>query len=274
MAKANLSSMIIDFDDIEESSGTRVRVSEGDYPARVKAVKFATSQAGNPMLVFTIQGTGGKFEGKELLEYCALTKKALWKLRDLMVATGVKLPKKQDIRALLNYVKKNVVGKDIGVTLGDDEFVNDKGKSIISSKIQDYMDVDDVGTPRASEEDDDDIEEEDDDFDSLTRSELKALIREHDLEITVKKSTSDDDLREAVREAMADDDEDEDGEDEDDEDEDDGLDELDRAGLKAHIKANKLDVKVLKSMDDDAIRAAIRESGDDEEIEDIDLDEI
>lgn len=274
MAKANLSSMIIDFDDIEEGGGTRVRVSEGDYPALVKAVKFATSQAGNPMFVFTIQGTGGKFKGKELLEYCALTKKALWKLRDLMEATGVKLPKKQDIRALLNYVKKNVVGKPLGVTLGDDEFVNDKGKSIISSKIQDYMDIDDVGGSVESEEDDDDdIEEEDDDFDSLTRSELKALIREHDLEITVKKSTSDDDLREAVREAMADD-EDEDEEDEDDEDEDDGLDELDRAGLKAHIKANKLEVRVLKSMDDDAIRAAIRESGDDEEIEDIDLDAI
>lgn len=227
MAKTNVSNMIIDFDDIEESGTARVRVPEGDYPAVVKSVSFSTSQAGNPMLIFIIAGTGGKFKGKELKEYCALTKKALWKLRDLLTATGVDLPKKQDVRSLLSFVKKNVIGKELGVTLGDDEFVNDKGKSIISSKVQDYMDIDSVGGSAVEESEDDDdadIEEEDDD--------------------------------------------------DDDEDEDDGLDELDRAGLKAHIKAEELDIKVLKKMTDEDIRTAIRAAAGDEEVEDLDLDEL
>lgn len=221
------SSTAVDFGAIEEGGGARVKVPEGDYRAKIKSVSFATSQGGNPMLIWIIEGTEGKFKGKELKEYTALTAKALWKLRDLMVAATGKAPGgKVEIRPLLAHCKKNVVGKEIGVTLGDDEFTNDKGKTFVSSKIQDYLDVDDVGS---SKTDDDGVEDEDDET----------------------------------------------------EDEDDGLGDLDRAGLKKHIKSEGLDVKVLRSMDDDALRAAIREAtgGDDDEdeeveIEDVDLDSL
>ena len=55
-------------------------------------------------------------------------------------------------------------------------------------------------------------------------------------------------------------------EEEDDEEEDgDELDDLDRTGLKKFIKENELDVKVLKKMTDDDIRAKIREAVEDEE---------
>lgn len=217
---ANTSSMMVDFDDIEEGGGARVRVPAGDYRAKIKAVSFATSQGGNPMFIWIIVGTDGKFKGKELKEYTALTKKALWKLRDLMEAAGVPTPKKQaSVKALLDYCKKHVVGKELGVTLGDDEFTNDKGKTFVSSKIQDYINAEDLDSGDDAEEDDDDVEDEDD--------------------------------------------------------ADDGLDEMNRAELKAHIKAEKLDVKVVKSMDDDAIRTAIRAASDDEEeVEDVDLDDI
>lgn len=217
-----VSSAAVDFGAIEEGGGARVKVPKGDYRAKIKAVSFATSQGGNPMFIWIIEGTEGKFKGKELKEYTALTSKALWKLRDLMVAATGKAPGgKVEIRPLLAYCKKNVVGKEIGVTLGDDEYTNDKGKTFVSSKIQDYLDVGDVGSSKT----DDDVEDDDTD------------------------------------------------------DEDDGLDEMTRVQLKAHIKSEGLDVKVLRSMDDDALRAAIREAtgGDDdedEEIEDVDLDEL
>jgi len=226
----NASDATVDFGDIPEGGGGKVRVPEGDYKAKIKAVSFQTSQSGNPMFVWIIVGTAGKLKGKELKEYTTLTKKSLWKLRDLMEATIGKTPdKKVSTRALLAYCKKNMIGKEIGVTLEDDEFTTDKGKSVISSKISDYIDVDDVDGKSSpdddAEEDDDDVEDEESD--------------------------------------------------EEEEDEDDGLDDKSRVELKAHIKSEKLEVKVLKSMSDDDIRAAIRAtSGDDEEIEDVDLDEL
>ena len=49
----------------------------------------------------------------------------------------------------------------------------------------------------------------------MDRTELKKYIKENDLEVSVKKSMTDDDLREAIREAMGGDD----SEEEDDEEE-------------------------------------------------------
>ena len=125
-----------------------------------------------------------------------------------------------EVRELLEWCKKNIVGKDAGVTLEDDEYTNEKGKTYVSSKISDWLSLDDLDGKSDDEEDDDE---------------------------------------------------------EDDEAEDDGLDEMDRAALKAHIKSEGLDVRVLKSMDDGWLRAAIREASggeDEEEIEDVDLDDL
>ena len=54
------------------------------------------------------------------------------------------------------------------------------------------------------EEDDDEEEESGDEFDELDRSALKKYIVDNDLEISVKKSMSDDDLRNAIRSAKSD----------------------------------------------------------------------
>ena len=74
-----------------------------------------------------------------------------------------------------------------------------------------------------SEEDDSEEEETDgDEFDDMDRKELKHYIKENELDITVKKSMSDDDIRDLIREAVADsDDEDDSEEEETDEDSDD-----------------------------------------------------
>lgn len=66
------------------------------------------------------------------------------------------------------------------------------------------------------EEDEDNDEEEDpeeegdegDEFDDMDRTELKAYIKENELNITVKKSMSDDDIRELIREEVNDEEED------------------------------------------------------------------
>lgn len=70
------------------------------------------------------------------------------------------------------------------------------------------------------EDEEDEEDDEDDGLDDLDRNELKKYIRDNDLDVSVKKSMSDDDLREAIREALKEDgDEDSDDEEEEDEEE-------------------------------------------------------
>lgn len=66
------------------------------------------------------------------------------------------------------------------------------------------------------EEEDDAEEAEGDEFDDMDRSELKKYISKNGLEISVKKSMSDDDLREAIRAASKEEDAEADDEEEDD----------------------------------------------------------
>ncbi len=73
-------------------------------------------------------------------------------------------------------------------------------------------------------DDEDDSEEEEtdsDEFDDMNRKELKHYIKENELEITVKKSMSDDDIRDLIREAVADSDDEEDSEEEETDSDDD-----------------------------------------------------
>ena len=53
-----------------------------------------------------------------------------------------------------------------------------------------------------AEEADEEEAEESDDFDGMSRAELKDFIKENDLDVKVKKSMSDDDIREAIRSSV------------------------------------------------------------------------
>lgn len=96
-----------------------------------------------------------------------------------------------------------------------------------------------------------------DEFDDMDREELKEYIAENDLDVRVKKSMEDDEIRDAIREAVN---ESSTTDDETGAAESDEFDAMDREELKEYIADNDLDVRVKKSMEDDEIRAAIREA--------------
>ena len=108
----------------------------------------------------------------------------------------------------------------------DDEEEKKPAKKSAKKKVEEE-DEDSEDEDSEEEETDDSEEEEEeatngDEFDDMDRKELKRYIKENELEITVKKSMSDDDIRDLIREAVADsDDEDDSEEEETDEDSDD-----------------------------------------------------
>ena len=108
----------------------------------------------------------------------------------------------------------------------DDEEEKKPAKKSAKKKVEEEPeDSEDEDSEEEETDDEDDSEEEEtngDEFDDMDRKELKRYIKENELEITVKKSMSDDDIRDLIREAVADSDDDEDSEEEEtDEDSDD-----------------------------------------------------
>ena len=108
----------------------------------------------------------------------------------------------------------------------DDEEEKKPAKKSAKKKVEEEPeDSEEEDSDEEDSDDEDDSEEEEtdsDEFDDMDRKELKHYIKENELEITVKKSMSDDDIRDLIREAVADsDDEDDSEEEETDEDSDD-----------------------------------------------------
>lgn len=99
----------------------------------------------------------------------------------------------------------------------EDEKPKKKTAAPKGKKVEEPEEEDD----EEDEPEEEEAEDEDDGLDDMDRSELKKYAKEQGLEISIKKSMSDDDLREAIREAMDDSDggDEDEAEEEDDEEE-------------------------------------------------------
>ena len=122
-----VSSRALDFTNVREVSGINpVRMEEGDYLATVKGVNEKESKkTGNLMWEFII-GLNDR-QTATYGYYCVLDAEQLWKVRNLLIAAGISVPKKK-----LKVDPNKVVGKTIAVTLEDDEYEG-KEKSTIAA---------------------------------------------------------------------------------------------------------------------------------------------
>lgn len=85
-----------------------------------------------------------------------------------------------------------------------------------AKKVEEEEDDEEEEETEENEEEEDD-EEGDDGLDDMDRNQLKKYIKDNDLEITIKKSMSDDDIREAIRDAQSEGNDDEEEEEEEEE---------------------------------------------------------
>lgn len=141
-------------------------IAEGDYKATVVKVEDAKPKGDDSgfMYLFTIKVD--KYSQHSYPYYCKLQENQLWKLRNLLIAGGINVPKKK-----MKVDPNKVVGKSIGVTMEDDEYEG-KMKSVISAVfpvheladgavIEGDEDFDeDSATPVSAVEDDDEPDEE------------------------------------------------------------------------------------------------------------------
>lgn len=233
---------VIDFSKMEESEGGGKRYKEGDYVGRIASAKRdVSSEKGSPCIKVVLQFTEGRYKGKKITERLWLSPKALPRLVDMLEILGVKVPKKE-----VQLPLKKLVGKEIGFSLEDEEYDekirsrvswdfldpddvresdddDDDDELDIDDDDDDDLDPDDEDDEDDEDDDDDDDDDEDDDdvdLDDMDRAELKAYIKDNDLDVKVTKKMKEAKIRKLIEAAESDDDD-------DDEDDDDDLESLD-----------------------------------------------
>lgn len=139
------------------------RKPEGDYRAKIISVEDTRSSKDNDMWVFAIQLTSDA--SAVYPERCVLTESSLWKLRNILQAAGLTVPKK---RVAVDPTK--VVGREIGITLEDDEYEG-KEKSVIAAVFK----ASELADDEPEGDDDDEVEESDDEEENLDELEVDEL---------------------------------------------------------------------------------------------------
>lgn len=143
------------------------RQPSGDYRAKVIAVVDAPSKKdGEPQWLFTIQVGSGTYR-----YYCKLVLTQLWKLRNLLMAAGLNVPKQR-----LKIDPNKVVGREIGVTLDDEEY--DDGEKIQKlSVISGTFPLSELDSEKGRDDED---EADDDDEEEAPAKKKKAAVVEDD----------------------------------------------------------------------------------------------
>jgi hypothetical protein len=159
MAKA-AGNIRIDFSKEEEVGGGRVHWPEGDYHVKIKSAKATrSSEKDTPGIQVTFVVLDGKKKGKTISDTLWITPKSLSRVRRLLEAVGVKVPK-----SAINLPLGKLAGKSLWIELQDEERDGYETRSRVAfdgfTSEDDYEEDDD-----AEDEDLEDDEDEDDDED-------------------------------------------------------------------------------------------------------------
>lgn len=165
----------VDFGDTEsrggkKGTGGRKHYQPGDYAAKITNAEIMHSEdKGTPGIRVTFKLTSGKVKGGVVSDRFWLSPKALWRVRQLLEACGMKVPSKKvgiDVTALK--------GKTLAITLDDDEYDEKVYSTVTDTFLLSELDSDDdedsdtedeTEEEDADEDDDEDEDEEEDDDD-------------------------------------------------------------------------------------------------------------
>lgn len=134
--------MKLDFTGVESF----LRASEGEHVCRVAAADVKQSQGGNDMIVVQFEVTKGDDKGARVFENYPLIDTALWKLKGLLQAIGMKA----DGKVQLDLDK--LVGKVCIVSVKHEEY---------EGKTRARVDYVNKYSAASEDDDEDDVEEED-----------------------------------------------------------------------------------------------------------------
>ena len=123
------------------------------------------------------------------------------KLLEILVENGIEGMEDEELDTLLDIAESFV---DEDSSDDDNEVSEEDENDELAQEVEEEEEAPKKSAKKPAKkveepEEDEDEEEEGDEFADMDRTALKAYIKDNELEITVKKSMSDDDIREAIR---------------------------------------------------------------------------
>lgn len=210
--------MKVDMTGVESYS----RCPEGQFPAKLVKLEECTIQgSGDDGLKAKFEVTGGSGKGSNVFETFSLGEKALWKLKMMLEAMGLKASGKMTLDL------DKLEGKSVGIEVVHDEYNGRK-----QAKIAQYLKLSELEDTEADEDDEDDDDEDED-------------------EEPVKKSTKKAPAKKSKKQPEPEDDDEDEDEDDDDEDEEEEKPAPKKSSKKAPAKASKKSAKKSKKDEDD-----------------------
>lgn len=145
---------VLDFTNVKESSGINPKHRPaGDYRMKITKVTEEPTKKDPKKYQWIFVMVPADMQSAAYPYYCQLEENTLWKIRNLLIACGIDVPKKR-----VGVDPNKLVGRELGVTLEDDEYEG-KMKSVITAVFP-ASDLDDEAAP-ADDETDDEVESED-----------------------------------------------------------------------------------------------------------------
>ena len=138
----------VDFTGVESFN----RASAGQHVAKIATAEMKTSQGGNDMIAVAFEVTKGQDKGARVYENYSLSENALWKLKGMLQAIGMKCEGKVQLDL------DKLVGKVCIIDVIDDEY---EGKT--RAHIQECKKLAAVADNDEDEDDDFDDEDEEED---------------------------------------------------------------------------------------------------------------
>ena len=127
------------------------RAPEGEHTAKIVSAEAKASQSGNDMIVVCFEVTKGEGKGSRVYENYPLVDTALWKLKSLLQALGMKADGKVQIDL------DKLVGKVVTIVVKHEEY---EGK--LRARLDEVKKFSVASSDDDEDEDDEDIEEDDD----------------------------------------------------------------------------------------------------------------
>lgn len=143
----------LDFSKVEERGTINSKhIPEGLHKMRIDNFDDTEASDGVRMLVFYLVPTDARYKTRRFAYYCKLQANQLWKLRDLLVAAGISVPK-----SAFNFKPDAAVGKLIAAEVEDETNATYAGRSNVTGTYGlDILDEDgsiaDEGDDEADEE--------------------------------------------------------------------------------------------------------------------------
>ena len=126
----------VDLTNVDESGAM---VPEGSYKAKCIDVQQGVSKSGNPMFIWEFELVGdeceGKYKGRTMKSWTAITPAAMWKVAETVIALGV-----GQAGQVVKFKRSDVLNKLCGLVIEEDEY---NGKK--TSRVKTVIPVSELG---------------------------------------------------------------------------------------------------------------------------------